>query len=62
MLLDKMLHQQTECLRMLLPHLLTIHAGLVGATLLNPEGNGGQMVGVLIRFFRTEMMPVLLPT
>ena len=61
MLLDKMLHQQTECLRMLLPHLLTIHAGLVGTTLLNPEGNGGQMVGILTGLF-TEMMPVLLPT
>lgn len=60
-ILDKMLHQQTECLRMLLPHLLTIHAGLVGTTLLNPEGNGGQMVGILTGLF-TEMMPVLLPT
>ena len=47
---------------MLLPHLLTIHAGLVGTTLLNPEGNGGQMVGILMGLFRTEMMPVLLPT
>ena len=46
---------------MLLPHLLTIHAGLVGTTLLNPEGNGGQMVGILTGLF-TEMMPVLLPT